>query len=1226
MPTAPTAPEFRIKGSVWVKAPLLNDAWEIGQGKQIKWGWKGTIPDIKITYSLWNDNGTPTNPADDFQGSFNPIQENVGTANDGIVTNGSGSGGASSEATYTWTIPDEANNNVLLKVADSRPSESDIENTSGAFKIIGYLIIKAPTVNEKLAVQSVYRIRWEWGGTMPEVGITLSTNGFADETQNYAVGTVPNAAGAGGPGSEYYYDWTVPDKISPTCKLRIYDPRVPTVVNSVSPVFKIQGAFTMTAPTPELNNNGTPSDPGDDYYEIRWVTNEVRDITWSTFGTIGAVDLVYAKDVNSDGVINDTDFAQEISMVNGTNIANSGTFAWVVPNERYASPPYYVPVKIRVYDHNDHDVYVQGPTPSNGVDTVKIDYYKIVWDIRDLVTNQPIAGLTVADNSGWNAQGLSSPVTHYVPAGYWTAEWTNKDFGPISESYLTGWDSSANVYRKDRTIFRTMETLVVHIWRAYSEFSYDVPTDKLFITSWLERDGSLVSGAQIIDVSIYDGNDRIQRKTTLVDGVNNKHLYHTNIPDTVKLWTGTRLDADGIEEVRTMDNVIADSAPYKTGEAAIPSSFSGFFGQDWSPTTHTLGGATQPKLQSGKVYTVVSYVSISTGASFKTPVSFSVTVPVSMQNVSDVVSDVQATVNSVLDKPISEVDANLRRILAGDNANIDDIAAQGGIKGIVETKLDDQVAIIQKAADDMQAAFDAVLTSFEQSTTEAITLLKEGAATIEAAGTTLTETAEKYSWNVTVAPNPALTGDTVTIQLTGLPAKIPLLDIYSYDNKVIFDDVNFTETTPGLYSYQFKANSKFTAGKAYSYVVVESTTNGFITGSGMVESMSLTTIAGLAAAGPEAVRVAKKALEAIKAVEAVVVSGENINISLTLKSLKDSMDALPETIAKEGVTPKIMDTVQEISDRLSKLAGNEGYDLSQVFEKALTESPSIKDLRMRTEEINSVIELLQELFESKFGGKDAPVVSTSVEGGSVVFRIFAVNPSKVKPQKVQIKNYLLEEVKPRDIMDLNGLDLEYDAEKSLYYVFKNDLELTPGEVRTFRVHVEDIWFVAQSTLTDFRERVTGILSRLDKSEYFDQAKGIADSIFSRLDYIATSQGDDSMSREQHIGLYRENVKTVDTIKEDIAKMEKILVTAGGPPSPEMLAKTNIKANSPTKTMTWIVIFLIVIFVGLLAGVLFFTWYSQTKMSKEELLSARRSAFPGNAAQKGKEEDKAEAPK
>src|SRR3989338_10151396 len=128
-----------------------------------------------------------------------------------------------------------------------------------------------------------------------------------------------------------------------------------------------------------------------------------------------------------------------------------------------------------------------------------------------------------------------------------------------------------------------------------------------------------------------------------------------------------------------MDNVIADSAPDKISEAAIPASFSGFFGQTWSPTLHSIGAQTIPTLQSGKVYTVVTYMGISTGATFKTPVSFSVTIPITMEGVSDAVQALQATVNSTLDKPISEVDANLRRILAGDNANIDDIAAQGGI-------------------------------------------------------------------------------------------------------------------------------------------------------------------------------------------------------------------------------------------------------------------------------------------------------------------------------------------------------------------------------------------------------------------------------------------------------------------------------------------------------------------------------------------------------------------
>lgn len=65
-------------------------------------------------------------------------------------------------------------------------------------------------------------------------------------------------------------------------------------------------------------------------------------------------------------------------------------------------------------------------------------------------------------------------------------------------------------------------------------------------------------------------------------------------------------------------------------------------------------------------------------------------------------------------------------------------------------------------------------------------------------------------------------------------------------------------------------------------------------------------------------------------------------------------------------------------------------------------------------------------------------------------------------------------------------------------------------------------------------------------------------------------------------------------------------------SPEMLSKTRIKSESPTKTMTWIVIFTIIIFIGLLAGVLFFTWHRQSRLAREELLAARKSAFPGGS--------------
>ena len=157
--------------------------------------------------------------------------------------------------------------------------------------------------------------------------------------------------------------------------------------------------------------------------------------------------------------------------------------------------------------------------------------------------------------------------------------------------------------------------------------------------------------------------------------------------------------------------------------------------------------------------------------------------------------------------------------------------------------------------------------------------------------------------------------------------------------------------------------------------------------------------------------------------------------------------------------------------------------------------------------------------------------------------------------------------------------------------------------------VEDIWIIPESELSDLRFSTKSVLARLKKTDYYVRAEEIADSIYSRLDEITESQDDEMVSRERHIGIYRGNLTVIAKIKEDIAKMEKALATAGGPLAPSILSKAKIKSEEPSKTMTWIVIFIIIIFIGLLAAVLFFTWIRQARLTKDALLSAKKAAFP-----------------
>ena len=92
------------------------------------------------------------------------------------------------------------------------------------------------------------------------------------------------------------------------------------------------------------------------------------------------------------------------------------------------------------------------------------------------------------------------------------------------------------------------------------------------------------------------------------------------------------------------------------------------------------------------------------------------------------------------------------------------------------------------------------------------------------------------------------------------------------------------------------------------------------------------------------------------------------------------------------------------------------------------------------------------------------------------------------------------------------------------------------------------------------------------------------------------QSDETISRRQRIGGYRKNLLVMDAIKEDLARMEKLLSFTGGPPIPEMLEESPLKSDAPSTTTTWLVIFLIVIFMGLLAGQFFFTWQRRLKMT------------------------------
>jgi DNA polymerase III delta prime subunit len=92
--------------------------------------------------------------------------------------------------------------------------------------------------------------------------------------------------------------------------------------------------------------------------------------------------------------------------------------------------------------------------------------------------------------------------------------------------------------------------------------------------------------------------------------------------------------------------------------------------------------------------------------------------------------------------------------------------------------------------------------------------------------------------------------------------------------------------------------------------------------------------------------------------------------------------ALNDSRAPERENKAMRKRLQEISERLQALAGNEGLNFGQLFKKALDESSSIKEIYTRTGAIRQAVDLIGAVVEKRLGGIEDPIVDVQLEAAN----------------------------------------------------------------------------------------------------------------------------------------------------------------------------------------------------------------------------------------------------
>lgn len=223
------------------------------------------------------------------------------------------------------------------------------------------------------------------------------------------------------------------------------------------------------------------------------------------------------------------------------------------------------------------------------------------------------------------------------------------------------------------------------------------------------------------------------------------------------------------------------------------------------------------------------------------------------------------------------------------------------------------------------------------------------------------------------------------------------------------------------------------------------------------------------------------------------------------------------------------------------------------------------------------------------------------QAAAVRMKVVVLNPSATLTQTKSVRAPLPKEITMANIKDDGGMEIEYDNKEGAFVAFKNDIVLEPGETKVFEIIMDDVWMMNEEKLETTRVRTEKIANAMKNSKAYERVALMAEGIYARIDQIVKTQNNQTVTTNQHIAYYRDNLQLAQAIDKDVAELEKILVTAGGTQSLEAVENADLNVKGPDTKTTWIIIFVILVFIGILGAVFYFTWQGQggSKGKKED---------------------------
>lgn len=225
----------------------------------------------------------------------------------------------------------------------------------------------------------------------------------------------------------------------------------------------------------------------------------------------------------------------------------------------------------------------------------------------------------------------------------------------------------------------------------------------------------------------------------------------------------------------------------------------------------------------------------------------------------------------------------------------------------------------------------------------------------------------------------------------------------------------------------------------------------------------------------------------------------------------------------------------------------------------------------------------------------------------VIVNIKVTNPSLTEKRKIPLRREFPPEIKPTDIMDAAGLQIGFDSGRNVTYAYIEEVELGPQETKTFGVRIRNPWEATADWLPKLEERARELSDICRKTEAYKSVVEDVDKLLKDIEAIKGQKRPETMS-EAYVAFARSQVASIREIEGRVMRLEELFQPREKPQ--QIFGAPMLNVKPPSRRTTWMIIYIILGFLGLVSLLFYLRWYGKSKAEKVE--QQGRESGPGQA--------------